>query len=156
MNRKLKYTLVGLLILFLWWTYPWIITAGGAGNIAIYDLEVSKTEFELTIDSVIAHNLKIGIPDTNIYSLRGTGYEEMNKYIYYVQESDTFVFRYGYVQYGTDWESKPNFSIALTHVGKSPRKTLKYGRELLPFQDIKWEKRFENLLRECNLKFEKE
>ena len=156
MNRTLKYTLIGFSIIFLWWTYPWIITAGGVGNIAIYYLDVSKTEFEQSIDSVFTHNSNIGTPDTSIYSLRGTGYEELNKYIYYIQEPDTFVFRYKYSQYRADWELEPNFRIALTHVGQFPESRLKFDRELFPFQDIKWEKRFENLLHECNLKFKKE
>jgi len=148
--------MIGLAIIFLWWTYPWIITAGGVGNIAIYYLDLSKTEFEQTMDSVIIHNPNIGIPDTNIYSLTGTGYEDLNKYIYFIQEPDTFVFEYSYSQYRKDWELKSNFRIALTHVGRFPERPLKIDNDLLPFQDIKWENRFEKLLIECDLKFKKE
>jgi hypothetical protein len=156
MKRTIKYTIIGLAIFFLWWTYPWIITAGGVGNIAIYYLDISKTEFEHTMDSVITHNPNIGIPDTNIYSLTGTGYEDLNTYIYLIQEPDTFVFRYKYSQYRKDWELKSNFRIALTHVGQFSEKSLKIDKDLYPFQDTKWENRFEKMLIECDLKFKKE
>jgi hypothetical protein len=153
--KLIKFIIIALVIILIIKSYPWIITAGGAGNISIYRISCDKMVFERKIDSLINTNSQIFIPTNPNYTLAGTGYEDTDKNIAVRDKNSTYIFRYSYSTIKMNWKTDSVFSIALTHVGKF-NEPLREDSELFPFEDYTWENRFEKLLQACNFKYTKE
>lgn len=153
--KLIKFIIIVIVIIVIIKSYPWIITAGGAGNISIYQISCDKLVFEDKIDSLINNNSQIFIPTNPNYNLSGTGYEDTDKYIAVRDKNSTYIFRYSYSTIKINWKTDSILSIALTHVGKF-NEDLRVDSELFLFEDYIWENRFEKLLNACNFKYTKE
>lgn len=137
------------IFLFLFITYPWVISAGGVGNIQLYEFNISRDNLSNQIDSVILNDEKIGIPSKQIYNLDGTGYEKDSKFIFVIEQGDTIVYSYEFYNY----ENKNEVSIALTHYGKYGETPLKINRDIYFFQKNNITKGFEKILNKLQTPF---
>ncbi len=139
------------ILFFLYITYPWVISAGGVGNIQLYEFNISRDNLSNQIDSVILNDEKIGIPSKQIYNLDGsTGYEDDSKYIYFINsENDTLVYRFKYSATSTAKKTV----LALTHYGKYGETPLKINRDIFFFQKKKIIKGFEKILNKLQTPF---
>lgn len=151
-NKKLVITLSTLaaLIFLAFYTYPWVISAGGVGSLESYDFNVSRETLSKQIDSLILNDGKVGIPSKQIYNLDGTGYEDDSKYIYFINnENDTLVYGYDYYNYKT----KQSTSLALTSFGVYSESPLKTSRDIFFFQRKSKAKGFEEILTKLQTPF---
>ena len=144
-NKKLiiiSTTLMALLF-FAFYTYPWVISAGGVGNIELYDFNVSREVLSKQIDSLILNDKSVGVPSKQIYNLDGTGYEDDSKYIYFINnENDTLVYRFKYSATSTAKKTV----LALTHFGFYGESPLKTSQDIFFFQRKDKAKGFEEIL----------
>lgn len=150
-NKKLiiiSTTLMALLF-FAFYTYPWVISAGGVGNIELYDFNVSREVLSKEIDSLILNDDKVGIPSKQIYNLDGTGYEDDSRYIYLIDDGDTLVYGYDYYNYETGVIT----SVALTNFGLYGENPLKTRRDIFFFQRRNKAKGFEEILSKLQTPF---
>jgi len=87
---------------------------GVIGGIKQYNFNLTKTRLESLIttillrDSALTHN-----PDSTLYNLKGTGYEDKIKQIFVTEDSVKYVLSFSYLGDSTQWINSNNTTINL-------------------------------------------